>query len=173
MGRAKQHKTVKLLAKLIKKAGGIVSVAHNGSNPEFVQELLDYVDFWAVDLKSIDRKRFKVLTGIGRKSERYFDSTLQSIGLISRYDIPLEVRTTVFGDTSEDELERIAEFLVSCDSPNLFWTVRLYDGPATLRYKPPSLEDMLVKLKKVRLKYPQLKVGIRSKWETNKGLILI
>ncbi|WPX08208.1 radical SAM protein [Anaerocellum danielii] len=163
----------KTLAKAIKKAGGMVSIAHNGSSPEFVEKLIEYTDFWAVDLKSIKPERFRILTGTGRKSEKYLENTLQSIQLISWYDIPLEVRTTVFGDTEGEELERIAEFLLSCENENLFWTLRLYVGKAMEKFKPPVPEDIMVKAKRLKMKYPQLKIGIRSKWDTNKGLIFV
>lgn len=158
------------MAKAIKKAGGMVSIAHNGSDPEFVEQLLEYTDFWAVDLKSVSLGKFRVLTGTGKDSKEYLEKTMQSIQLISWYDIPLEVRTVIFSDTEEDELQRAAEFLTSCSNKNLFWTLRLYDGKT---FKPPLFEDVLTKAKNLKQKYPGLKIGIRIKWDPNKDLIVI
>lgn len=164
---------VKVMVKAIKKAGGMVSIAHNGSDPEFVEQLLEYTDFWAVDLKSINPEKFRILTGTGRKSEKYLENTLQSIQLISLHGTPLEVRTVVFSDTEEDELQKAAEFLASCRNENLFWTLRLYDGKTTEKFKAPAFEDVLIKAKKVKQRYSRLKIGIRVKWDTSKGLIVV
>ncbi|WP_148222327.1 radical SAM protein [Caldicellulosiruptor hydrothermalis] len=163
----------KAIAKYVKRKGGMVSIAHNGSDPEFVQQLIDYTDFWAIDLKSIRPDRFRRITGTGNKSNKYLNNTLMSISLVSWYDIPVEVRTIIFDDTEESELIEIAKFLKSCANPNLYWTLRLYKGQAVGKFKSPELTKVTDMARRIREAYPVLKIGIRKNWNGESGLLTI
>lgn len=166
-------KITKIIAKYVKRKGGMISIAHNGSDPEFVQQLITYTDFWAIDLKSIRPDRFRRITGTGDKSNEYLNNTLESISMVSWYSIPIDVRTVIFDDTDESELIEIADFLSSCTNPNLYWTLRLYKGQATGGLKPPEVAKATSMARRIGKMYPKLKIGIRGNWDGKSGLLAV
>lgn len=83
-----------------------VKIDTNGTNPMLLKELLEYVDYVAMDIKA-PKSKYSLLTGI--KGE--FDKIENSIQLIRAYARDYEFRTTVVPTLSIDDFESIAEWL--------------------------------------------------------------
>ncbi|MGH8063692.1 MAG: radical SAM protein [Candidatus Entotheonellia bacterium] len=101
------------------------------SNGNGTLEVLDYlrpwVDLYKVDLKGFDDKHYRELGGV-------LENVLNTIGLLHQKGFWLEVVTLVipgFND-SNDELRRIAEFLVSV-SPDIPWHVTAFHQDYKMR----------------------------------------
>jgi len=104
-----------------KKEGLICSYVSNGNGTEEVLDFIEpYVELYKVDLKGFDEKHYRLLGG-------HLQPVLDTIRSLYRRGIWLEVVTLVvpkFND-SDDELNRIAEFLASV-SVDIPWHVTAF-----------------------------------------------
>jgi pyruvate formate lyase activating enzyme len=95
-------------------------VSNGNGTPEVLDYIRPWVDFYKVDLKSMDDKHYRELGGV-------LDNVLETIRGIHARGIWLEVLTLAipgFND-SEDELRRAARFLAAV-SPDIPWHVTAF-----------------------------------------------
>lgn len=107
--------------KQAKKEGLYTSYVSNGNGtPEVIEFIRPWVDFYKVDLKGFDDKNYRSLGG-------ELSKVLDTIRLLHAKGVWVEIVTLVipgFND-SDDELTKIAEFLVSV-SPEIPWHVTAF-----------------------------------------------
>jgi pyruvate formate lyase activating enzyme len=104
------------------KAAGLDTgfVSNGNATPEVLEYLRPWVDLYKVDLKSFDERHYRELGG-------RLQPILESIRAIHSMGFWLEIVTLIipgFND-SDDELSRIAEFLVAI-SPDIPWHVTAF-----------------------------------------------
>jgi pyruvate formate lyase activating enzyme len=95
-------------------------VSNGNGTPQVLDYIRPFVDFYKVDLKSMDDKHYRELGGV-------LDNVLESIRGIHERGIWLEVLTLVIPDfnDSEAELRRAAAFVASV-SPDIPWHVTAF-----------------------------------------------
>jgi len=154
------------ILKYAKEKGGITSIAHNGSGPEFVAKLAPYLDFASIDFKASSFEQLGQIAGIDREMARKcFANTIRTIKILQEQGIYTDVRTCVFDDTSYEQLIKIAELFQGEDSSNLFWTLRTYSPIDSFDKKAKTPEEMTEMGTKISEKIKNLRIGIRAKWE--------
>ncbi len=104
------------------KAAGLVTgfVSNGNGTPQVLGYLRPWVDLYKVDLKSFDDRHYRQLGG-------RIEPILQTIRCLHAMSFWVEIVTLVipgFND-SDDELKRLAEFLVSV-SPDIPWHVTAF-----------------------------------------------
>ena len=95
-------------------------VSNGNGTPEVLEYLRPWVDLYKVDLKSFDERHYRQLGG-------RMQPILETIRRLHEMDFWVEIVTLVipgFND-SDDELKRLAEFLVSV-SPDIPWHVTAF-----------------------------------------------
>lgn len=160
--------SIKIL-ELVKQLGGIGSMAHNGSSPELVQYLVDndLLDSISVDLKGKDPQSLKIVAGISEElSYPMWIRTLGTLEVLKRAKhIKVDIRTCVFSDTTYEELLSIGKIVEQHSNPNFFWTLRIYSIVDSFSKETKTVEDMRQLAKVLSSQLPELKIGIRVKWE--------
>jgi hypothetical protein len=166
------------IAEYVRSLGGTVSIAHNGSGPSFVKNLLPFMSSAAIDIKATKRDIAKVL-GLPEKValKHYTNSFITQSLFHNTATNPngaiLDVRTPVFGldpdpssvqTTLEDMLQLGKEIMDVNDPRRTFWTWRLYKQVDNCVWKTPNLENVLEMLSTVSKEYPKQWMGIRAKW---------
>lgn len=153
----------------VKQLGGIGSMAHNGSSPEFIQYLVDkqLLDSISVDLKGKDPQSLKKVTGISEKLSYFmWSKTLETLEVLKRArHIKIDIRTCVFSDTTYEELLSIGKIIKQYSNPNVFWTLRIYSIVDSFSKETKTVEDMKLLAKLLSIQLFDLKIGIRVKWE--------
>lgn len=145
--------------------GQKISIAHNGSCPEFVKKLLPYLDYVAIDLKSPYADEFSNITGM-KNGEFWIKNSLLSQEYCTNNNVLVDTRTCVFNHTGFDELKAIADLIVQKNNlKNLFWTIRCYNPVKDCDYQTPNRDVLLEYIQKIKEIYPDLKIGIRAKWK--------
>ena len=150
-----------------------VSIAHNGSGPRWVEKMLPYLSSAAIDLKGVPEKIGKIMGIHPERGKLFFDLSLETQRLISGSRIILDVRTPIFGDTTLEEMLRLAEAI--SENNNLdytFWTWRMYKPVRGCEFEVPTKENTIELMLKVSQEFPDLWMGIRAKWERG-GMIFI
>jgi len=150
-----------------------VSIAHNGSGPRWVEKMLPYLSSAAIDLKGVPEKIGKIMGIHPERGKLFFDLSLETQRLISGSRIILDVRTPIFGDTTLEEMSRLAEAI--SENNNLdytFWTWRMYKPVRGCEFEVPTKENTIELMLKVSQEFPDLWMGIRAKWERG-GMIFI
>lgn len=141
------------------KYGKKISVAHNGSMPNFIKMLLPYLKYIALDYKAFYKENLERITGIKNtpmNQEKIIKMCLEN-------NIIVDVRTPIFGDTNIEELYEIGKIISKY--PNIFWTLRKYNKVKGCNFIEPDMEyvqNMAIKLKK---KFPFLRIGTRNYWK--------
>jgi pyruvate formate lyase activating enzyme len=155
--------------------GGVTSIAHNGSSPDFVQLVLPFLHFASIDVKAASPQELMLITGIHyyKKAQRLLENAYITIESLLQHKKPVDVRTTVFADTGLEQLEVIARRLkeVADENPLLFWTLRCYSPMPGFERKPPDIEKIKHYARCIAGKYG-IKMGIRSQWEPGGFLFL-
>lgn len=153
----------------VKQLGGIGSMAHNGSSPEFIQYLVDkqLLDSISVDLKGKDPQSLKRVTGISEKLSYFmWSKTLETLEVLKRArHIKIDIRTCVFSDTTYEELLSIGKIIKQYSNPNVFGTLRIYSIVDSFSKETKTVEDMKLLAKLLSSQLFDLKIGIRVKWE--------
>lgn len=143
-----------------------VSIAHNGSGPRWVERMLPYLSSAAIDLKAVPEKIGKVMGISSRLGEKFYYASLRTQSLISNHQILLDVRTPIFGDTTIEEMMRLAIDISEHNDPRYtFWTWRLYKPVKGCDWPVPQKENVLGMMEQVSGQFPHLWLGIRAKWE--------
>jgi pyruvate formate lyase activating enzyme len=149
-----------------KRHGVKVSIAHNGSGPNWVKKMLPYLSSAAIDLKGVPEKIGKIMGIPEEKGPKFYQLSLETQRLISYSNVLLEVRTPIFGDTSYEEMVRLGEDIVKTNNLDYtFWTWRLYKPVVGCNFPVPEKEKVIEMMKEVSKKFPYLWMGMRAKWE--------
>ncbi|MBQ6991409.1 MAG: radical SAM protein [Clostridia bacterium] len=153
--------------KYAKSKGGITSIAHNGSGPEFVKKIAPYLDFASIDFKAASYKELGEIAGIDDEmAKTSFINTIETIRILQEFGVYTDVRTCVFDDTQYEQLSQIAKLIQQGnDSSNLFWTLRTYSPVDSFSKGAKTPDEMIDIVKKVSEEYPSLRIGVRAKWE--------
>ncbi len=133
-------------------AGLLTAFVSNGNGtPQVLEYLRPWVDLYKVDLKSFDDRHYRHLGG-------RLQPILDTIRRLHQMDFWLEIVTLVvpgFND-SDDELMRLAEFLVSV-SPDIPWHVTAFHKDYKMTDPENTTPEMLVRAaeigKKAGLRY--------------------
>lgn len=142
-----------------------ISIAHNGSYPNLVKFLMPYLDYVAIDLKSPYPDVFSKITGC-HNGEEMIRRSLLTQKMCTSSGVLVDVRTCVFDHTPVEELLKIAELITAENVlDNLFWTLRVYTPVEDCEYKQPALDKVRAYIAELKAQYPQLKIGMRNKWE--------
>lgn len=146
--------------------GAKVSIAHNGSGPRWVEKMLPYLSSAAIDLKAVPEKIGHIMGIPKDKGARMYQLSLETQRLISRAKILLDTRTPIFGDTTSEEMLRLAEDISKTnDLAYTFWTWRLYKPVAGCDWSIPKRENTIEMMLGVSREFPDLWMGMRAKWE--------
>lgn len=149
--------------------GKRTSIAHNGSGPNWVKQMLPMMDSAAIDLKAVLEKMGKVMGVSQGAGEKIYHKSLETQALFSDPTTNpnraiLDVRTPVFGDTTFEDMMRLGEDITKGDPRIVFWTWRLYKPVQGCDWPVPDKDVVVDMLKKVSAKYPNHWMGIRAKW---------
>ncbi len=146
--------------------GAKTSIAHNGSGTSWVRKLLPFLSSAAIDLKAVPEKMGQIM-GISQASGyKMYDRSLATQALISATEALLDVRTPVFGDTTLDEMMRLAgDIVINNDLRRTFWTWRLYKAVEGCDWAVPEKDKVIGMMLQVSQRYPELWLGIRAKWQ--------
>lgn len=121
-------------------AGLLTAFVSNGNGtPQVLEYLRPWVDLYKVDLKSFDDRRYRQLGG---RLQPILDTILR----LHEMEFWLEIVTLLvpgFND-SEDELKRLAEFLVSV-SPDIPWHVTAFHKDYKMTDPENTSADTLVR----------------------------
>ncbi len=155
------------IARYVKKNNGKLSIAHNGSSPEFVKKIIEIgLESAAIDLKAT-KKQMNKRTGLRvLGGKKMYEKSIETQKILSDSGVLLDIRTPIFADTKLEDLLELANDIVECGSlKNKFWTLRLYKSVIGCSWKAPDIDKVLKMIKKIKNKYPNLKMGLRAKWE--------
>lgn len=149
--------------------GKKTSIAHNGSGPKWVKEMLPFMDSAAIDLKAIREKMGKVMGISEEAGKNMYRKSLETQSLFSDPKINsgraiLDVRTPVFGDTSLTDMMRLGIDICKGDPRTVFWTWRLYKKVEGCDWLVPDKEPVIEMLTQVSAAFPEHWMGIRAKW---------
>ncbi len=145
--------------------GQKISMAHNGSCPEFVKKLLPYLEYVAIDMKSPYPDKFSKIVGL-KNGEALIKNSLLSQEYCTNNDVLVDVRTCVFEHTTPEELKTIAALITQKNNlKNLFWTIRCYNPVKGCDYHAPDKDILLSYIAEIKNLYPDLKMGMRAKWK--------
>jgi len=121
-------------------------ISNGNGTPEVLEYIRPWVDLYKVDLKSFDDKHYRELGGV-------LDNVLHTIRLLHEKGFWLEIVTLVvpgFND-SDDELRRIAEFLVSV-SPDIPWHVTAFHQDYKMRNREDTSAKTLLRAAAIGVK---------------------
>lgn len=144
-----------------------ISIAHNGSAPGWVEKMLPYLSSAAIDLKAPAQQLGQVM-GISReKGEHYYQQSLKTQNMISHQGITLDVRTPIFGHTTLEDLQTLANDIANNHPQQTFWTWRLYNPVQGCSYTTPDPKAVRQNMKLISKEIPHIWMGLRTKWKTN------
>lgn len=155
----------------IKNANGRLSIATNGSDPEFSSKISKYIESAAIDLKATPEK-YQNVTGMDENGKKLFQKSIESQKNMLNHGVLVDVRTPIFKDTSLEDLRIMAEAITSNPTDNLFWTLRVYNTIKGCDFEAPDQEKFYSIAKQLKFENPDLKIGIRAKW-SHSGLIYL
>lgn len=155
------------IAQWARDRGQKISIAHNGSSPKFVEAVLPYLDYAAIDLKSSDLDDFNLRAGLKNgQGARMLARSIQVQDMLSRAGVLVDVRTPVFAETTIDDMLHVAELVVADgDVGNEFLTFRCYRPIAGLDWRVPAPEAVGEMAAEVSRRFPQLPIGMRARWK--------
>lgn len=140
------------------KYGQKISLAHNGSDFEYIRGLIDNLDYIAVDYKAFDDTRLRVISGVNNpiKDQERILELCQENGVL------VDLRMPIFGDTSLDEVLKVAE--VANNFRNTFFTLRKYQKVKDCSFPAPNDERVEELARAAKNKFQNLGIGVRAKW---------
>ena len=139
--------------------GQKISIAHNGSSLKFVETLIPYLEYVAIDYKAYDFESMRKITGV--KNPKMQQEEI--IKLCSENNIIVDLRTPVFGDTTKKDLLKIASLINNYK--NVFWTLRKYNKVQGCDFPVPEMDFVVELAKFIKDEYPSIKVGTRNYWK--------
>lgn len=160
--------SIKLL-KFVKNYGGIGSMAHNGSSPALVEHLVynGLLDSLSVDLKAENPEKLSKIAGISNsQASIMWDNTIQTLHILKHVtNVKIDIRTCVFDNTNLEELLSIGRIIQENSTGNMFWTLRIYSIVDSFSTETKNTENMKNIAKTLSYELPNLKIGIRVKWD--------
>ncbi|MEI8344399.1 MAG: radical SAM protein [Candidatus Moraniibacteriota bacterium] len=156
------------IGEYVRKKSGRLSIAHNGSSPQFIKRMIDLgLESAAIDLKGTKSDlghRAGLKNGLGAKM---YERSVETQDILSSSGVFVDVRTPIFSNTTLDDLLEMATDIVSGGSGEReFWTLRLYKPVAGCDWDAPrNTESVIWMIEEVKKAYPSLKMGLRAKWE--------
>lgn len=159
--------TSEKIFKYVKAHGGICSIAHNGSSPIYVKSILKYLDFAAIDFKACTVQDYAKRTGMPINiAQKAMENSLIVQKILSENNVLVDVRTCVFSDTTLQDLLSLADKIYNSGNvSNKFWTVRNYNTVDFCNWKSRDITKTIEDIKIVKQNFPNLKIGLRAKWE--------
>lgn len=154
-----------LIFKYIKEHKGKSSIAHNGSSPEFAKQFGKYVESAAIDIKGPERYFYKVTNLPKSAAKKMYQNSLKTIQVLLKEKVLVDIRTPIFGFTTLEDLKNIANDINSLKGKTKFWTLRLYKPVEGCSFGVPKQEKILKIIPQIKKLYPNLKIGLRAKWE--------
>lgn len=146
--------------------GRKISMAHNGSSPAFASRMAPFLESAAIDLKAIPSEmnlRAGLTNGTGLKM---FNRSVETQDLLSSQGVLVDIRTPIFGTTTLDDMLQLAKEIVKGGkNENEFWTWRLYKPVRGCDWSAPNKDQALWMISEVKRTHPELKIGLRAKWE--------
>jgi len=152
--------------RVARELGMVVGVNTNGSNPLVLAKLVEegLVDHVAMDVKApLDPASYAKLTGVN--GEWAVEKVRESLRLLERSEVKLEIRTTVVpGLIGEAEVEAIASQLPRCD----YYILNQFVPSDTVldpefRKLPATPRDQLLKRAEVALRSGARNVYVRTR----------
>lgn len=133
---------LKEFIKKVKNLGLKVKLDTNGTNPNFVKNLIDekLIDFVAMDVKTVPEKYESI---IGKKIN--LENIKKSINLLMQSNIDYEFRTTFAPDISVDDIVKIAEMIKGAKS----FVLQKYNPPVNDARASHSLDDFILARDKI------------------------
>ncbi len=167
------HKQVLALAKYLFKRHGVrSSIAHNGSASAWVTQMIPYLSSAAIDLKAVPEKIGEIM-GVGSRGPVMYQRSLDTQHSLSSAGVFLDVRTPVFGDTSIEEMFRLAGDIIRVNSlSHTFWTWRLYKPVMGCEFQVPDRDIVVGMMKEISVSCPNLWMGLRAKWVSG-GMLFV
>jgi len=157
--------TLAIAAYMEKRHGAKVSIAHNGSGPTWVRKLAPRLSSAAIDIKGVPEKMGRIM-GVDQKlGERIYALSEETQAVLSAQGVVLDVRTPIFGDTSLDEMRRLAETVAKNNPRTTFWTWRLYKAVHGCDWVVPQKESVFEMLDRISAEFSLHWMGVRAKWE--------
>lgn len=145
--------------------GAKVSIAHNGSGTAWVRKLALFLSSAAIDLKAVPERMGQVM-GVSRElGEKIFRLSTETQKAITESGALLDVRTPVFGDTSLDDMMRLAKVITGNNPRFTFWTWRMYKPVEGCNWTVPEKERVFQMMQIVSEAFPSHWLGVRAKWE--------
>jgi len=144
-----------------------ISIAHNGSKPDFIKALLPYLAYAAIDIKGDETTSAKRSGMPQNTSSKLLECSLATQKFCSDNGVLVDVRTTIFKDTTEIELQKIAQSILNANSANIdkvFWTIRKYSSIPSCSFKTMPVEQMINLCQNIKNKYPTISMGMRDNW---------
>lgn len=153
--------------------GAQVSIAHNGSGPAFVRRIHPLMSSAALDLKGVPERMGEIMGVPAERGAHYYERALESIAALQNSPTCVtDVRTPIFGDTSEAEIERLALALRPLMGRTSFWTFRLYKAVEGCAWPVPSRERGLELMRIASALLPGQWIGMRAKWHQG-GMLFV
>lgn len=160
------RETLAIAEYMMTRHGVKVSIAHNGSGTSWAAELAPYLSSAAIDLKATPERIGEVMGIDPSKGPRMYQRSLDTQGQLSHAGVLVDVRTPVFGDTSTDDMRRLAHDICSVnDLSSTFWTWRLYKAVQGCDWLVSNKERVIEQMLVVSSDFPELWFGIRAKWQ--------
>ncbi len=153
------------------------SVAHNGSGPEWMRRLAPFLESAAIDLKATPEKIGEIM-GLDERIQqqagpRLYQRSLETQRILTESGVLVDVRTPVFGDTTLEEMLRLAHDIANNDLERTFWTWRMYKQVQGCDFVVPDDPDKILEMMtKVSAQYPQIWMGMRAKWHQG-GMVFV
>lgn len=154
-----------LLAQHARKLGVPVSIAHNGSSIPFVKRLIPLLHSAAIDLKAPPWLLHRVAGIKPGLVPLMFARSLRIQRMLSRSGVLLDVRTPVFSSTTLADMIFLAGRISRNHLPKTFWTWRVYEDTGSPAFRPPRVPDVLEMVREVKARFPELRIGVRTKWD--------
>lgn len=136
-----------------------ISVAHNGSDYNFIKSIIDYLDYIALDFKGIKEETVKRITGVQNPKMQQ----KEIIELCNKNNVLVDVRTPIFSETDIDELKEIGKTISKY--PNVFWTLRKYNEVKGCDFGVPTMDYVTNIAQELKKEFPKLKIGTRNYWK--------
>ena len=92
-------------------------------------------------------------------------NAIKSIDTLAERNVLTDVRTTVFADTSYENLVRIAQLVNGIGKGGMrFWTLRNYDPVPGLNWTPKPDHILLDWVDDLSRRFPNVPIGYRRAW---------
>lgn len=159
------RQTLAIAEYMAERHGAKVSIAHNGSGTKWVERLAPYLSSAAIDLKAVPERMGYIMGVDDEKGERIYRHSEATQKILSDAGVILDVRTPIFGDTTIEDMRRLAETVTNNDPRTTFWTWRLYKAVHGCDWIVPDKDHVFEMLNQISEEFPEHWMGVRAKWE--------